>query len=272
MKLFLLLSLSLLVACASKRDNIYKVSDASWDSLSEESFVRWDDQRLITARVSDNTVIKCHAGKTDKALKEYREQYNKRSNNPHYWLHVGNCFYLDNELNQSEFFYRLSLEESKHDVVKAMAWNNIANVYLKFGQWTKAKDALERSIKLSPKSRTPKYNLAQIYLQFGLSDKAIALLSDEVFRGVKDVDIFHSLAMASLMKGDTSKTDEYLKKIPDSFYTRDDIAITASLYHLRKGEVNEASMKIKNREPASDGKRDELAKKIETIIEMRSQK
>ena len=264
--------LTFLVSCATKKDLSTKISDLSWDGFSDESYARWDEQRLAKTLSSDKTISKCHLGKTSEALKDYRQQYLTKDKNPFYWLHIGNCFSLQQNFNQAEFFYRLTIEETKFSSVQALAQNNLGDIYLKYAQWEKARDAFKKAIELNPKARVPKFNLAQVYLQFGQTNKALRLLQDDSFKKIQDIGLFHSLALAWLAKGNISKADEYIKKIPEQFHSRDDIALTATLYHLKKGEFKEAETFLKNRTQASNPESNQIAKRIEALLEKRARK
>jgi hypothetical protein len=89
---------------------------------------------------------------------------------------------------------------------------------------------------------------------------------------MNDIDVNHSLAAAYLLKGEVDKAGDYLSRIPTPFTRREDIAITLSLYHLKKGEIPKAKEVISKRMPAGIQENDEVAQKLKSTIERRSKK
>lgn len=264
----LLMALIFLASCSSSRIN-RQINDAEWDSLADESYMRWGEERLEKFADPKNTVVKCYKGNTSKALDVYRKEYEKRGQQHYYWLHVGNCYFLDENWNKAEFFYRMTLEETKEPKIRSIALNNLGLIHFKHSQWDKGRDLIKDSMKLAPKFRVPKYNLSQLYLQFGHYDKAIELLDDSAFSGHKDIDVFFSLANAYLFKGDMKEAANYFSKIPKEHFRREDIAATYALFLLKKGDVDGAHEVMKKRDRSGVLEITNISQKIERMVASR---
>src|SRR5690606_27553500 len=112
------------VACSSSRID-RKFDDVAFDSLAEESYLRWGKKRLESSANPAHKVVNCYQGKVDETLAAFKREYVNKSDSPYYWLHIGNCYFIKESWNKAEFFYRLSLEEAKSKVVKSIALNNL---------------------------------------------------------------------------------------------------------------------------------------------------
>lgn len=256
-----------LVSCSSSRIE-RRIDDVTWDSLADESYLRWGDQRLQAAR-SHHIVVDCYRGKTNEILEQYKKEYLTRKDGPYYWMHVGNCYFVDEMWIKAEFFYRQALEEAKTSTIKSIALNNLGLIHFKHEQWEKGKELLVEAMKLAPKFRVPRYNLSQLYIQFGFYEKAIEILTDSVFHGHKDIDVFFSLANAHFYKGDLKAAEQYFEMIPKKSFQREDIAATYALYLIRKGDLKGASAVMKNRERSGVVEITAISQKIEKILSQR---
>ena len=261
-----LLALFLFIACSSQK-RLNKIADSDWDSMSQESFVRWDSKRLASFDQKDQLIQGCYKGDIEQSLQEYKKRFLKKDEQPYYWLHIGNCYYLKSDLKKAAFYYRLMLEDAKDPTLKALTNNNLAVIALQNRRWDQARELLKLSAKNHPDLKVPQFNLALLYLQFGHQDRAIAILEGKSFKGFKDIDVYHVLAHAYLYKGNLQKAESYLKLIPQELANREDIAVTHSLYLIRKGEFKNAGKVIKSRTPAGIPEAEFAAKEIESIIE-----
>ena len=268
LKIMMILFFVFLGACSSHRID-RKISDSSWDSLADESYLRWGEKRLSKEPSSANAVVKCYQGEASQTLEQYKREYLSRKEETHYWLHVGNCFFVDEKWVKAEFFYRTALEEAKSPAVKSIALNNLGLIHFKFEQWEKGKDYLKQSIALAPKFKVPRYNLSQLFLQFGLYEKAIETLNDTVFRGHKDIDVFFSLANAHLYMGDLKTAGQYFSMIPKDQFRREDIAATYALYLIRKNDIKGALIVMKDRDRSGVPEITSISQKIERILSQR---
>lgn len=263
--LFLLLVFG---ACSSHRES-RAINDVSWDSLADESYMRWGVKRLEQFADPKMAVVNCYKGKTSETLGQLKKDYDKSGQDQYYWLHVGNCYFLDEVWTKAEFFYRMSLEESKSATVKSIALNNLGLIHFKYGQWDKGRDLLLESMKLAPKFRVPRYNISQLYLQFGHYDRAITVLSDRAFSGHKDLDVFFSLANAHLYKGDLKTAGQYFSYIPKEHFRREDIAATYALYLLKTGDTEGADRVMRERERSGVNEITVVSQKIERMVASR---
>lgn len=267
----ILLSLIILltfVSCSSSRIE-RKIEDVNWDSLADESYLRWGEQRLEKHAKTEHKVVGCYQGESKETLKEFKKDYLTKNQDPYYWLHVGNCYFIEEKWTKAEFFYRMTLEESKLKTVKSIALNNLGLIHFRYEQWEKGKEFLKESMNLAPKFKVPRYNMSQLYLQFGLYDKAIEVLNDSAFRGHKDIDVYFSLANAYLYKGDLKTSAEYFRMIPKENFRREDIAATYALYLLKQGKVREAKSVMDDRDRSGVMELTAISQKIEKILAQR---
>lgn len=265
---FTLFSLLMLASCSSSRLD-RKIDDAAWDSLADETYLRWGEQRLDKLPDGKEAVVNCYQGESQDTLELYKKEYLVRKDDPHYWLHVGNCYFIEEKWIKAEFFYRLALDDAKLASVKSIALNNLGLISFKYEQWDKGRDYLTKSIALASKFKVPRYNLSQLYLQFGLYERAIILLTDSVFRGHKDIDVYFSLANAYLYKGDLKRAKEYFALIPKNHFQREDIAATYSLYLLRIGDTKGAHEVMEDRNRSGVPEITVISQKIEKILSQR---
>jgi tetratricopeptide (TPR) repeat protein len=258
---FLLTCFLFLVSCSSSRID-RKIDDKNWDALSGETYLRWGEKRL--QGVADE-VAKCYQGETSGALENFRKNFLTKSESPYYWLHIGNCFFMEKSWSKAQFYYRLGLE-SERPHIKSIALNNLGLLSFKFEQWEQGRDYLEKAIALLPAHKVPRFNLSQLYLQFGLYHRAIEVLGHECFRGDKDLDVYFSLANAHLFKGDLENAEKYFRMIPQNFKRREDIAATLALLQLKKGQLKEAKDTMRERERSHVQQLTAVSQKIEKIL------
>ncbi len=266
-----LLILLSLYSCSSSRID-RKIEDASWDSLADESYLRWGEQRLEKNAKNEHKVVACYQGDSKETLETYKKEYLTKNQEPYYWLHIGNCYFIQEKWSKAEFYYRMTLEESKAKTSKSIALNNLGLIHFKYEQWEKGKEYLKQSMDLAPKFKVPRYNISQLYLQFGLYDKAIEVLNDSAFRGHKDIDVYFSLANAYLYKGDLKTSSQYFKMIPKEQFSREDIAATYSLFLIKQGNIAQAKVVMNDRDRSGVPELTEISQKIEKMIALRLKK
>jgi tetratricopeptide (TPR) repeat protein len=184
-------------------------------------------------------------------------------------LHIGNCYFLNDQWAKAEFFYRLSLENSKTNQEKALAFNNLAMIEFKFEQWEKGREFLRQSITAAGNFKVPHFNLSQVYIQFGLFDKAIDILSGPMFKDSKDVDVYFSLANAYLFKGDLSRSGSYFNLLPQEHFKREDIAASYALYLLKQNKIHAAKTIMDDRDRSHVIMVTEISQRIEKLIGLR---
>lgn len=264
----IILVLFIFVSCSSSRID-RKIDNAAWDSLADESYLRWGEGRLKKSAKSEHAVIGCYSGEAAKTLTSYKKEYLTQNQTPYYWLHIGNCYFTQENWTKAEFFYRLTLEETKVNTIKSIALNNLGLIHFKYEQWEKGKEFLNQSIKIAPKFKVPRYNISQLYLQFGLFDKAIEILNDSVFKGHNDIDVNFSLANAHLYKGDLKTSAHYFLMLPRDSFQREDIAATYALFLMKNGRVKQAKAVMDDRERSGVLELSAISQKIEKLIVLR---
>ncbi len=253
-----------LASCTSSRID-RKINDSSWDTLADETYLRWGESRLSSAG-KDHKVIGCYKGETKEVLNQYKKDYLTKEKTQYYWLHIGNCYFVKEAWSKAEFFYQMALEETKSEVEKSIALNNLGLIHFKYEQWEKGRELLKQSMAIAPKFKVPRFNLSQLYLQFGFYDKAIETLNDPLFKSGHDIDVFFSLANAHFFKGDIATAEKYFKEIPSDYFKREDIAATYALYLIKKGDVKGAKAIMDDRSRSGVPEIVAISGKIEKMI------
>ncbi len=266
--ILIILTLMILASCSSSRIE-RRIDDVAWDSLADESYLRWGESRLQKSSSSQLPVINCYKGKAKETLVQYKKDYEKLVGSSYYWLHIGNCYFVQDAWSKAEFYYQMSLNESKNATVKSIALNNLGLIHFKHEQWEKGKELLKESMKTASEFKVPRYNMSQLYLQFGHYDKAIELLTQGPFKGSQDIDVYFSLANAWLYKGDLEASGKYFAQIPKDHFRREDIAATYALYLIRKNDIKGASEIMKNRERSGVLEITAISQKIEKMLAMK---
>ncbi|HLT22813.1 MAG TPA: hypothetical protein VKZ84_05200 [Bacteriovoracaceae bacterium] len=246
MKLTLLLSLIFLYSCSHGPAMNRTIPVASWDALKEESVIRWDQQRLSTL-TSSNAL--CYQGEVKKGLDSLKKSFYERRRNSHYWIEVGNCYFLSKKFSQAEFYYQLALNETKNNKVKGMAYNNLGIIALEQKNWSIAQELFLQSIKQDGSLKVPRYNLALLYLDFNLIDQAQKLV--ENYRNISDVDFLVINARIYLLKNDLKSAGVLFNKLPDFSLKRADISVLYAWYLTLVKDFNRAGNVLSSREPSS---------------------
>lgn len=266
MKTFAIISaLLILASCSSSRID-RRIDDVAWDSLADESFLRWGEERLKSAEAKGLPVIQCYQGNAKEQLLQYKKELVAKEKTPYYWIHIGNCYFVQEAWQKAEFFYRMAMDQHKSPEMKAIVLNNLGLISFKYEQWEKGKTYLEQAIALAPRYKVPRYNISQLFLQFGLYDKAIEVLSDRAFSGHKDIDVYFSLANAYLYRGELNRAGQYFRLIPKENFKREDIAATYSLYLIKVGNIQEASEIMKERDRSGVHELTLISQKIEKLL------
>jgi tetratricopeptide (TPR) repeat protein len=253
--LFIFLILIIMTSCTHQKVSLPKVQDsmkieeASWDALSDESYFRWGDTRLQAASNSD--VAQCYLGQINQSLTSYKEKFPAKKKDPLYWVHVGNCYYLAQQLHKAEIFYQLALNHSDSNKIKSLVFNNLGLISFQWEKWDIGREYLNKAILADPNAKVPKYNLSQLLIQFGHYDKAIALLNSKQLK-LQDVDFYFSLGNAYFFKGDLPAANKYFEKIPKSFFKRSDIAATYALYLIEIGDMKQARLIVDSAKPSAE--------------------
>ena len=81
----LLFALFILASCSSSRID-RKIDDVSWDSLADESYLRWGEKRLEQFASQDQDVVNCYKGEARETLEQYKRDYMTKGQTPYYCL------------------------------------------------------------------------------------------------------------------------------------------------------------------------------------------
>jgi len=232
---------------------------------------------LIKNQKNNEAIILCHKKKINEGLNLLKTSFAQQKNHPLYWLHVGNCYYLNDNFDKAKFFYNISLETaSKNEKHKAFAFNNLGIIYLKNNHILEARDYFEKSHKSNPDLITPRYNLGQIYIRYGLLTEALRLLSPLEAQNAKSIELLSALGIIHTLDNNSKQALNYFQKIPPPIRKREDIAsaYALALYNLKDfAGAKEAlsqrqSLGIKEMDQMSSILMDEIdneIKKLETL-------
>jgi tetratricopeptide (TPR) repeat protein len=247
MRVYILPLVLVLSSCASR--DLRKLSSANIDGMARESLSRWDSKRLAQAPEDQRA---CYEGEFKEAQELYRKSFATREQNPFYWVEVGNCYLLKQELKKAEIYYKLTFVESKSTEAHAQAWNNLGVVMVHQGRVEDALPAFAEAQKLAPSFLVPIFNQSAVYLELKSYEKVIELLSRKEFEAGNDVDVLYALGTSHLFLNAPTKAEHYLKKIPVEYQRRQDISVALGLLKLGSGKYEEASEVLQNRVPASE--------------------
>lgn len=246
MKMMLFLFTFILVSCSHGPSMNRTIPVAQWDSLKEESVMRWDQQRL-TSLSSANSL--CYQGEVEKGLESLKESFYQRRTDSHYWIEIGNCYFLSKKYSQAEFYYQLALNETKNGRIKGIAYNNLGIIALEQKNWSIAQELFLKSIDVNNKLMVPRYNLALLYLDFNLIDQAQSLV--EGYKNISDIDFLAINARIYLLKNDLKSAGVLFNKLPDFSLKRSDISVLYAWYLTQVKDFNRAGQILNTREPSS---------------------
>lgn len=246
MKYLLFLSMVFLFSCSHGPKINRSITDANWDALKEESLMRWDVNRLSQ---SSKVQAACYKGEVKEGLTNLKNSFFQRTRDSHYWIEIGNCFFLDKKLSQAEFYFQMVINETKENRFKAIAYNNLGIIALEQENWSIAQDFFQRSMKLDSRFKVPRYNLALLYLDFNLIDQAGELVQKD--QNLNDVDFMSLNARIYLLKNDVASAGKIFNRMPQFSLKRADISVLYAWYLTMVKDFNRAESVLTNREPSS---------------------
>jgi tetratricopeptide (TPR) repeat protein len=163
--------------------------------------------------------------------------------NPTYWNHVGTCYYLQDKLEKAEYYFKLAVNIAKKQKrVFAIAHNNLGLIQLRLRHYDNAL-ALFNKAEISG-LLTPKFNKLQLYLQFGQLTKAKELAFQLENINNKDVDVIVAIATIYMLEGKYQTSEKYFKKIPKKFLDREDISGSFAIVQYHLGKFEEAKLTL----------------------------
>jgi tetratricopeptide (TPR) repeat protein len=264
---FLILS-TLLVSCAHNK-GIKNIDEIALDGLRFESLNRYSFNNLKNVNKSKINIASCHKGDYNKATESFKSTLDNNQNNPVYWNQLATCYLLKDKLSQAKFYFDLALKTSKTKKIKTLIYNNIGVYFMKLKMYQEALASFSTANKYSKKYLTPKYNMAQIYLKFGHYNKAKPILIKLLQKENKDIDFLNSLAHLNLMTGKYKQANQLYSRIPVKYITRDDISTNyaMSLYMLGNYKKALAILKASRMEqPFYELSQNNLISKIENVL------
>lgn len=265
MKIAILFSLIFTYSCAHKPSMNRTIPVAQWDALKEESLMRWDQQRLSTLS-SPNAL--CYQGEVEKGLASLKSSFYERRKDAHYWVEVGNCYFLSKKFSQAEFYYQLALNDSKNAKIKSIAYNNLGIIALEQKNFTIAKELFDQSIKTDSKLKVPRYNLALLYLDFNLVNQADELVGH--FRNENDIDFIVINARINLLKNDIKSAGILFNKLPGFSLKRSDVSVLYAWYLTLVKDFNRAENVLNTREPSSVKELERFGAKISDSVSVQT--
>lgn len=249
--LLLIVLLFSLTSCASKPRKFIITNHVN-DGLRHESLYRYDSSRLLSSKNTGNIISValrlCHQNNFKKAHEIFLNTFEQRKDHPEYWSDVGTCYYLQAEYTKAKFYYQLALGQPSSPAFQSKILNNLGLIYLKLSKFDEAKEHFQQSQQLNPNALTPKFNLAQIFLYFGHYKNAEKLLTHLYQRESKDIDFIYLLGHTKLMQYQYKEAKKYFNFIPENYLSRQDIANSIAMLHLKLGDYKKAKEALERSE------------------------
>lgn len=149
-------------------------------------------QRAVTHRL---------AGRFEQALEQY-EKALSLSDNPIYWNGIGITFERLDRLDDAFHAYCRAIEL---DPSFADAYNNRANVYVKFGKHWQAEDDYKKAVKLDPQFASAYNNLGALLYDHERYEEALECYRKAFIINPKQAETCSNLAMAVKEAGDPAE-------------------------------------------------------------------
>lgn len=267
-KLSLSVSVALLaVGCAGGPSFNNTIQKDQYDLLSEESFMRYNSNRLSAMDSPKRdfislALVACHSEKILKGLSILEEKMHQNKTNPFYWNALGTCHTLSKDYTKAIFFYEMGMEatrsgnkeisDSDKKLAEAVISNNLGLIHLTFKRSNEAFDAFKKANSIVPNYFTPEFNMAQLYLEFNESTKALEILKKLEAKNNEDIDLLYSLSLAYYKQNDMDKSFQYITKIQKDYLNRADIVGLYAYNLMRKNRLEEAKQILERRLYASE--------------------
>ena len=244
-KLLYLAPILLFISCSTFK-NPREIKQSNLDGLKFESLKRYDQKRLDAPLKTQDALALCHHGEYTEAEQKFKDQLDKILENYVYWNNLSTCYILKKEYNKAKNYLDIALAKAKTNDQKAVVLNNFGVVQMENRNFVEAKEYFKKSIELSNKYMTPKYNLSQIYLRHGLYNKAEKHLTELMHKNAKDVDFLNSMAHLKLMQKDFKKSLRFFEQIPQDYKSRDDVATNLAMTYYMLGKLDLAKKTLNN--------------------------
>lgn len=249
MKKFILLTLaSLLISCGTSKIN--NTQESSSDTFSDETFMRYGHARLKIINSNDllvNSLVQCYRGNFNKGLKTLQSSLIENRENPKYWLYIGNCYQMYGNSFKANHFYDYAM--SGPNQIKAAIFNNRALLAMKAHNYEDAQNLLQKSIKLSSINKVPKFNLAQLYIKFNQTTKARNLIKSYLTQSTNDADLIFSMMSIELADGNLKEALKWSKKFNQRDLKREDVSLFRSLLYVELEDYKKAKEALGKQRP-----------------------
>ena len=259
--LALLTITTFVVSCAGPGFKNQIQSD-KYDLLSDESFMRYDSNRLAAMESPKRnaislSLVSCHQQKMTKGETLLEERMQQNKTNPFYWNALGTCYFLSKDYSKAIFYYELGLEatrdsnksfpDNQKKNAEAVITNNIGLIHLTFKRFNEAYDAFYKSNSIAPNYFTPEFNMSQLYIEFNENNKALAILRKLETKNSEDIDLLYSLALIYFRLNDLNKSFEYVSRINNDYLNRADIVGLYAYNLMMRNRLVEAKTILEKR-------------------------
>ena len=257
----------LATGCASGPSFNNTIQKDQYDLLSEESFMRYNSNRLSAMESPKRdfislALVACHSDKITKGLGILEEKMHQNKTNPYYWNALGTCQTISRDYTKAIFYYELGMEatrsgnkdfnDSERKLAEAVISNNLGLIHLTFKRSNEAFDAFKKANSIVPNYFTPEFNMAQLYLEFNESTKALEILKKLETKNNEDIDLLYSLSLAYYKQNDMDQSYKYITKIQKDYLNRADIVGLYAYNLMRKNRLEEAKAILERRLYASE--------------------
>ena len=278
MKLLVIIIMSLVVSCSSKKDvknesnedelsgitnDAFIMPDARGFSieddfleenltddanvLAQESIAKVDIKELVDAKDVNKPLVKglvaCYQEKYDLADRIFDEQLRVYRNNPIYWTQIANCFLKKGNKRKALLYYNKAKETKKR---YAPPVNNIGVILERKGFPQKSLKAYEEAMRIASFSLTPMYNSAILFTRYGLVEEAEEQLKAIRRLSQDDYDATNALAYVEMIKGNFKNAVIYYSKIDSKYYSKPEVGANLALALMMSGKKNKAKKIISN--------------------------
>ena len=259
---FIMTTAFLAVSCASGPKFNNTIQNDKYDLLSEESFMRYNTNRLSAMESPKRdfislALVACHSQKITKGLGILEGKMHQHRTNPFYWNAMGTCHTISKDYSKAIFYYELGMEatgtgnkdfnDADKKFAEAVLTNNLGLIHLTFKRSNEAFDAFKKASSIVPNYFTPDFNIAQLYLEFNESTKALEILKRLETKNAEDIDLLYSLSLAYFKQNDTEKSFQYITKIHKDYLNRADIVGLYAYNLMRKNRLEEAKLILEHR-------------------------
>lgn len=267
-------SISILaVSCAGPSFNNTIEAD-KYDILAEESFMRYNTNRLAALDASkrdfiSQALIACHQDRIVKGQGILEEKMHQNKTNPFYWNALGTCFNLSKDYTKAIFYYELGLEatragnkdftDAQRKLAEAVISNNLGLIHLGFKRYNEAYDAFKKANTIVPNYFTPDFNLAQLFIEFNENNKALEILKRLEAKNNQDIDLLYSLSLVHYKLNNLDMSFNYISRVHKDYLNRADIVGLYAYNLMKKNRLVEAKAILEKRLYAPEyNKRNEM--------------